>query len=188
MLPECKLISVSFRDFKFWFTPYLTQKWQILQSLKVVAVYFQILQYLKSVKLRDRGSTYEHRWDLTLPSSIFDAKTMTQMKDTNFSSSTRKIMLFRTSKSFLKIQEVSFAKFLFIAQLLILIYLLCCSLCVCPSHHVVITEECFLFIFESTTGLAFIKGRHNVNNGTGPSTAEVFASTASLKSKGLHHD
>lgn len=95
------------------------------------------------------------------------------MKDINFSSFTRKIMLFRTLKSFFKIEE-SFVKFLFIAQLLILIYLLCCSLCVCLSRHVVITEECFFFISESSTKLAFIKGRHNINNGSGPSTAEVF--------------
>jgi len=49
----------------------------------------------------------------------------------------------------------------------------------------------FSLLFESSTVLAFIKKRHTaqpyINNGTGPSTAEVVDSTTPLQSKELHH-
>lgn len=73
-------------------------------------------------------------------------------------------------------------------------FLFICRAAVCVSVFLVLLwllKNVFFLIFRSSTVLAFIKRRHTaqpcINNGTGPSTAEVVASTTPLKSKELHH-
>lgn len=114
------------------------------------------------------------------------------MKESNCSAFTRKkLMLVMTINFSLKYKKklllsactLHSCKFSFI-----------CHAAVCVSAFLVLLwllKNALSLFFWSSTVLAFIKRRHTAqpctNNGTGPSTAEVVASTTPLKSKESHH-